>query len=43
MKSIDEIEDQRDRDDHQNVRDSLVHAQPCLMEMDSSTFPASSM
>jgi hypothetical protein len=43
METIDEIEDERDGHDNQDVRYSGVHAQACLMEMDSSTFPTSSM
>ena len=43
VEAVDEIEDQRDADDDQDIEDVVIHAQPCLIEMDSSTFPASSM
>src|SRR5688572_11642885 len=43
VKTIDEIEDQGDCNDGEDVPNIVSHAQACLMEMDSSTFPASSM
>ena len=43
VEAVDEIEDQRHRDDHDYIQDGVVHAQACLMEIDSRTFPASSM
>ncbi len=43
VEPVDEIEREGDRDDDQNVDDVVAHAQACLMEMDSSTLPTSSM
>jgi hypothetical protein len=43
METIDEIEGERDPDDRQHINDFVIHVQACLIEMDSSTFPASSI
>src|SRR5215208_1994450 len=43
VKAIDEVEDQRNSDDDEDIQNVVIHAQACLMEMDSSTFPASSI
>jgi hypothetical protein len=43
VETVDEIEDEGNCDDGEDVQNVVGHAQACLMEMDSSTFPASSM
>ena len=43
VEAVDEVEGQSDCDDGQDVHNFMAHAQLCLIEMDSSTLPASSM
>jgi hypothetical protein len=43
VEAVDEVENQRHGYNSDYVQDDVVHAQACLMEIDSRTLPASSI